>query len=255
MIHQSAIIHPRSRIGKDCDIGAYCVLGENVELGDRCKLHSHVVIEGHTKLGSDNEIFPFACVGAKTQDLKYKGGTTRVEIGDHNVIRECATIHSATNDGDATTIGNHNLFLCYSHIAHDCKLGNHIIISGYGGLAGHVTMEDHSILSGSSGVHQFCRVGRMAIIGGASKVVQDVPPFMLVDGNPAVTRTINKIGMERNGVSEEAVNALRQAHRILFRDGLTVTNALARIEAEIPALPEVQHLVNFCRASERGISK
>jgi UDP-N-acetylglucosamine acyltransferase len=255
MIHPTAIIHPNARIGADCDIGAYCVIGEHVEVGARCRLHSHVVVEGHTRLGTDNEIYPFACIGAKTQDLKHKGGITRLEMGNYNVVRECATIHSATNDGDATTIGDHNLFLCYSHIAHDCKLGNHIIISGYGGLAGHVTMEDHSILSGSSGVHQFCRVGRMSIIGGASKVVQDVPPFMLVDGNPAVARTINKIGMERNGVSEEAINALRSAYKILFREGLTIPNSLSKIEAELPALPEVRHLVEFVRTSERGISK
>jgi len=255
MIHSTAIIHPAARLGADCEVGPYCVLGENVELGDRCKLHSHVVIESHTRLGTDNEVFPFAALGAKTQDLKYKGGITRVEIGNHNTIRECVTIHRATNDGDATVIGDHNLLLCYCHIAHDCKLGNHIIISGYGGLAGHITVEDYAIISGATAVHQFCRIGRMSITGGCSKVVQDVPPYMLADGNPAETRTINKVGMERNGVSEEAIAALRQAYKILFRDNLTTTNALARIEAELPSLPEVQHLVNFVRTSERGISK
>jgi len=255
MIHSTAIIHPTARLGADCEVGPYCVLGENVELGDRCKLHSHVVIEGHTRLGTDNEVFPFAALGAKTQDLKYAGGVTRVEIGNHNTIRECVTIHRATDDGNATVIGDHNLLLCYCHIAHDCKLGNHIIISGYGGLAGHITVEDHAIVSGATAVHQFCRIGRMSITGGCSKIVQDVPPYMLVDGNPAETRTINKVGMERNGVSEEAIAAVRQAFKILFREGLTIPNALARIEAELRPLPEVQHLVNFVRTSERGISK
>jgi UDP-N-acetylglucosamine acyltransferase len=255
MIHPTAIIHPNARLGRDCEIGAYCVISEHAELGDRCKLHSHVVIEGHTQLGSDNEIFPFAVIGARTQDLKHKGGLTRVKIGSHNVIRECVTIHSATNEGNATVIGNHNLLLCYCHIAHDCQLGDHIIISGYGGLAGHITVEDHAIVSGATAVHQFCRIGRMSITGGCSKVVQDVPPYMLADGNPAETRTINKVGMERNGVSEEAISALRQAFKILFREGLTISNALARIEAELPALPEVRHLVQFVRTSERGISK
>lgn len=255
MIHPTAIIHPRAQLGADCRIGPYCVISEHTELGDRCHLHSHVVIEGHTRLGTDNEIFPFAAIGAKTQDLKYKGGVTRVQIGNHNTIRECVTVHSATDDGAATVIGDHNLLLCYCHIAHDCKLGNHIIISGYGGLAGHITVDDYAIVSGASAVHQFCRIGRMSIIGGCSKVVQDVPPYMLADGNPAETRTINKIGMERNGVPEESITALRHAFKILFREGLTVTNALARIEAEIPSLPEVQHLVQFVRSSERGISK
>jgi UDP-N-acetylglucosamine acyltransferase len=214
-----------------------------------------VVIEGHTRLGTDNEVFPFAAIGQQTQDLKYKGGVTRVEIGSHNTIRECVTIHSATDDGAATVIGDNNLLLCYCHIAHDCKLGNNIIISGYGGLAGHITVEDHAIVSGATAVHQFCRIGRMSITGGCSKVVQDVPPYMLVDGNPAETRTINKVGMERNGVPEAAISALRQAFKILFREGLTIPNALARIEAELQPLPEVQHLVNFVRTSERGISK
>jgi len=255
MIHPTALIHRTARLGADCEVGPYCVIGENVELGDRCKLHSHVVIEGHTRLGTNNEIFPFAAIGGRTQDLKYKGGVTRVEIGNHNTIRECVTIHCATDEGNATVIGDHNHLLCYCHIAHDCRLGNHIIISGYGGLAGHITVEDHAIVSGATAVHQFCRIGRMSITGGCSKVVQDVPPYMLADGNPAETRTINKVGMERNGVSEEAIAALRQAFKILFRENLTTTNALARIEAELPPLPEMQHLVSFIKSSERGISK
>ena len=255
MIHPTAIIHPQARLGADCEIGPYCVIGEHVELGDGCRLHSHVVIDGHAQLGCENEIFPFAVIGKKTQDLKYGGGITRVVIGARNTIRECVTVHCATRDGDATTIGSDNDLLCYCHIAHDCKLGNDIIISGYGGLAGHVEVQDHAIISGQSAVHQFCRIGKMSIIGGCAKVVQDVPPFMLVDGNPAETRTINKIGLERNGVSEEAITALRQCYKILFRERLTITNALARIEAEVPKLPEVEFLVNFVRTSERGISK
>jgi UDP-N-acetylglucosamine acyltransferase len=254
MIHPTAIIHPQAQIGADCQIGPYCVIGEHVVLGDRCKLHSHVVIDGHTKLGSDNEIFPFASIGAKTQDLKWKGGVTRTEIGDHNTFREYVSIHSATSDGDATRIGSHNHVLAYSHIAHDCQLGSHIIMSNAATLGGHVTVEDHAVIS-ISAVHQFCRIGRFAMIGGCSKVVQDVPPFMIADGNPAETRTINKVGLERNGFSNEAQTALRQAYKIIFREGLTTTNALAKIEAELPPLPEVKHLVQFIRSSERGICK
>ena len=255
MIHPTAIIHPNARIGANCEIGPYCVLGEHVVLGEGCKLHSHVVIDGHTRLGRENEVFPFACLGAKTQDLKWKGGVNRVEIGDRNVIREFVTVHCATDDGKATVIGSHNLLLIYVHVAHDCVLGNQIIMSGYAGLAGHVVVEDQAVLGGYTAVHQFCRIGRLALTGGCSKVVQDVPPFMIADGNPAETRTINKIGMERNGISDEAQTALRQAYKLLFREGLTIPNALERVEKELPPLPELAHLVHFVRTSERGISK
>jgi UDP-N-acetylglucosamine acyltransferase len=254
MIHPTAIVHPQSQIGSDCEIGPYCVIGEHVALGDNCRLHSHVVIDGHTRLGKGNEIFPFASIGLKTQDLKWKGGITRTEIGDHNTLREYVTVHSATSDGDATRIGSHNHILAYSHIAHDCIIGSHIIMSNCATLAGHVTVEDHAVIS-ISAIHQFCRIGKLAMIGGCSKVVQDVPPFMIADGNPAETRTINKVGMERQGITDDAQNALKQAYKILFREGLSIPNALAKIEKELPPLPEVQHLVQFVRASERGISK
>jgi UDP-N-acetylglucosamine acyltransferase len=254
-IHPTAVIHSGAQIGEDCKIGPYCVIGGQVVLGAGCTLHSHAVIEGCTRLGSGNEIFPFACIGAKTQDLKWKGGIARTEIGDNNVFREGVTVHSATNADEATVIGHNNLFLIHAHVAHDCIIGNHVIMSGVSGLAGHVRVEDHAIISAYSGVHQFCRVGRLAIVGGYSKVVQDVPPFMLVDGNPAETRTVNKVGLERHGLPEPTITALRQAYKILFREGLTVSNALARIEKEMPALPEIGHLVEFIRGSERGISK
>jgi UDP-N-acetylglucosamine acyltransferase len=255
MVHHTAIIHPKAKIGPQCDIGPYCVIGENVTLGDGCKLHSHVVIDGHTKLGRNNEIFPFASIGLKTQDLKWKGGVTRTEIGDGNTFREYVTIHSATGDGEVTRVGSHNTILAYCHIAHNVTLGDRVIMSNVATLGGHVTVEDHAVIGGLAAVHQFCRIGKMSMIGGCSKIVQDVPPFMIADGNPAETRTINKIGMERNGVSEEAQNALRQAYKILFREGLTIPNALARIEKELPPLPEVKHLIQFVQSSERGISK
>lgn len=255
MIHPTAVIHPRAKIGAECEIGPYCVIGEHVELGDGCRLHSHVVIDGHTILGKQNEIFPFASIGLKTQDLKWKGGITRTRIGDHNTFREYVTVHSATGDGETTIIGSHNHILAYCHMAHNVVLGNHIIMSNVATLAGHVTVEDHAVIGGLAAVHQFCRIGKMAIIGGCSKVVQDIPPFMLADGNPAVARTINKVGLERNGVSAEAQAALKQAYKILCRDGLTVSNALERIAAELPAIAEIQHLVAFIRASERGIAR
>ncbi|HWH71766.1 MAG TPA: acyl-ACP--UDP-N-acetylglucosamine O-acyltransferase [Candidatus Sulfotelmatobacter sp.] len=255
MIPPTAIVHPKAQLGAECEIGPYCVIGEQVVLGERCRLHSHVVIDGHTRLGQGNEIFPFASIGLKTQDLKWKGGFTRTEIGDGNTFREYVTINSATGDGEVTTVGSHNHILAYCHIAHNVTMGNHVIMSNVGTLAGHVTVEDHAVVGGLAAIHQFCRIGKMSIIGGCSKVVQDVPPFMLVDGNPAETRTINKIGMERQGVPEEAQAALRQAYKILFREGLTIPNALIRIEQELPPVPEVKHLVNFVRTSERGITR
>jgi len=255
MIHPTAIIHPKARIGAGCEIGPYCVIGEQVVLGDQCKLHSHVVIDGHTRLGRGNEIFPFAGIGLKTQDLKWKGGVTRVEIGNDNTFREYVTIHSATGDGKVTHVGSHNHILAYCHIAHNCLLGDHVIMSNVATLAGHVTVEDYAVIGGLAAVHQFCRIGRMAMIGGCSKVVQDVPPFMTADGNPAETRTINKIGLERNGVSEKAQGALRQAYKILFREGLTLRNAVVEVEKELPGIEEIGHLVQFVRSSERGISK
>ncbi len=255
MIHATAVIHPQARLGEGCEIGPYCIIGEHVVLGDRCKLHSHVVIDGHTTLGRENIIFPFASIGLQTQDLKWKGGITRTQIGDGNTFREYVTIHSATADGEVTMVGAHNHILAYCHLAHNVTLGNHVIMSNVATLAGHVTVEDHAVIGGLAAIHQFCRIGKMAIVGGCSKVVQDVPPFMLADGNPAETRTVNKIGLERNGIAEAAQAALKQAYKILFRDGLTITNALIRIEAELPGLAEVQHLVQFVRASERGISK
>jgi UDP-N-acetylglucosamine acyltransferase len=255
MIHSTAIIHPRAQIGAGCKIGPYCVIGEQVTLGDNCHLHSHVVVDGHTVLGKRNEIFPFAAIGLKTQDLKWKGGTTHLRIGDDNVFREGVTIHSATDDGDTTVVGSHNVLLTHVHIAHDCQLGNHIIMSGFAGLAGHVVIEDHVVLGGYVAVHQFCRIGKFSMVGGCSKLRQDLAPFMLADGSPAETHTINKVGMERHGISEEAITALRAAYKILFREGLLMSNAVARVEAELPPLPEIQHLVQFIRASERGITK
>jgi len=255
MIHPTAIVHPQAQIGSGCEIGPYCVIGENVALGDGCKLHSHVVIEGHTKLGRENEIFPFASLGLNSQDLKWKGGVTRAEIGDGNTFREYVTIHSATGDGEVTRVGSHNYILAYCHIAHNVTLGSHVIMSNVATLGGHVTVEDHAVFGGLAAVHQYCRIGKMSMIGGCTKIVQDVPPFMIVDGNPGETRTINKVGLERHGVSAEAQNALRRAYKILFREGLAIPNALAKIEQELPKLPEIQYLVNFVRTSERGISK
>jgi UDP-N-acetylglucosamine acyltransferase len=254
MIHSSAIIHPAAEIGADCEIGPFCVIGEHVKMGPRNRLHSHVVIDGHTTIGEENEIFPFSAIGTRTQDLKWTGGTTWTHVGDRNTIRENVTVHSATGDGDATRIGSDNHLLSYVHIAHDVTLGNHIIMSNVATLAGHVEVGDNVVIGGLAAVHQFCRVGRFAIIGGCSKVVQDVPPFMLADGSPARSKTINKIGLERNGFSDDTQQSLKKAYKILFRSGLSTGNAVERLESEFTDCPEVGLLAKFMRASQRGVS-
>ena len=254
-IHPSAIIAPGALIGARCHIGPFCVIGDNVELGDECWLHSHVVLDGHTRLGVGNQIYPFTSIGMRSQDLKWKGGQTWTLVGDNNTFRESVTIHSATYDGNATRVGSNNHILANCHIAHDVIVGSHIIMSNVATLGGHVVVEDHAVIGGLAAVHQFCRIGRMAIIGGCSKIVQDIPPFMLADGSPARTRTINKVGMDRNGISEETQVALKQVYRILFREGLSLPNALVRIQEEVQALPEVLHFIEFVKTSERGISK
>lgn len=255
MIHSTAIIHPQATLGAECEIGPYCTIGAQVTLGPRCRLHSHVVLDGHTTLGAENEVFPFACLGLKSQDLKWKGGLTRVLIGDRNVFREYATVHSATQDGDTTRIGSDNHFLAYTHVAHDVQIGNHVIMSNVATLAGHVIVEDHAIVGGLAAVHQFCRIGKHAMIGGCSKVVQDIAPFMMADGNPAETRFVNKVGLERSGYSAETIATLTKAYKILFREGLITANAVARLETELPPSPELAHLIAFTRASQRGLAK
>jgi len=254
-IHSTAVVEEGARIAEGCHIGPYCIIGPNVTLGQGCTLHSHIVINGYTELGEANTIYPFASIGLQSQDLKHSGGTTRTRIGKHNTFREYVTVHSATNDGDATVIGSHNNLLAYTHVAHDCQLGNHIVMSNVATLAGHVTVEDRAIIGGIAAVHQFCRIGTMSIIGGCSKVVQDIPPYMLADGNPTITRALNKEGLKRNDVSEESQVALKQAHRILFRENLTFTQGIDKTRAEVPASEEIKHLLTFIESSQRGIAR
>jgi UDP-N-acetylglucosamine acyltransferase len=254
-VHSTAVIEEGAQIGAGCCIGPYCVIGANVKLGPGCHLHSHIVIDGHTELGEANTFYPFASIGLRTQDLKWKGGNAFTCIGDHNTIREYVTIHSATDDGGATRVGSHNNLLAYTHIAHDCQLGDHIVMSNVATLGGHVIVEDRATICGLAAVHQFCRIGTMSIIGGCSKVVQDIPPYMMADGNPAKTRALNKEGLKRNDISEKTQAALKQAHRILFRENLNVTKGIEKAKDEIPATPELDHLFAFIQSSERGIAK
>jgi len=255
MIHPTAIVHPGARIGADCRIGPYCLVGGQVVLGDRCHLHGHVVVDGHTTLGADNEVYPFVSLGLKTQDLKWQGGVTRVEIGDRNVFREYVSVHSATSDGGVTRVGSDNHFLASTHLAHDVQVGNRVIMSNLATLAGHVVVGDHAIIGGLAAVHQFCRIGRHAMVGGCSKLVQDVPPFMMADGNPAETRYINKVGLERAGFGPATISALAKAYKTLFRGGLTLEAALACLEEDFAGTPELGELVEFVRSSQRGLAR
>ena len=256
MIHKTAIIHRNAEVPEDCQIGPYCVIGDGVILGEGCQLQSHVVIGGPTRIGKSNQFFPFCSIGQKTQDLKYKGEPTHLVIGAHNVFREYVTINRATGKGDQTVVGNHNTILAYAHIAHDCVLGNRVVVSNCGTFAGHVIIEDDVVIGGLTAVHQFCRIGKMAITGGCSKVVQDIPPFMMADGNPAEVRTTNKVGLERHGVSETIQKHLRNAFKLLCREsGLNIGDAVIKIRKELPSTPELTHLCNFVEKSERGISR
>ena len=254
MIHPTAIISPDAKIGTDVQIGPYCVIEANVTLGDRCQLHSHVVIHGHTEIGEDNEFFPFAAIGTKSQDLKYAGEPTSLVIGDHNVFRENATVHRGTTEALPTRVGSHNLCLAYSHIAHDCQVGNHVILSNNGTLAGHVHVEDYVIISGLTAVHQFCRVGAHSIAGGLSRITQDIPPFTIIAGNPSSVRGINQVGLQRRGFSETDIRALRSAYKKIFlKKDLNLTEASANLDEDLKSNPQVAKLLTFIESSERGI--
>jgi UDP-N-acetylglucosamine acyltransferase len=254
-IHETAVVHAEAKVGEGCRIGPYCIVGSQVVLGKNCFLHSHVVIDGRTNLGDDNEVFPFCSIGLKTQDLKWDGGRTFTEIGERNTFREYVTIHSATSEGGVTRVGHRNHVLAYSHIAHDVQVGNDVIMSNSATLGGHVVVQDRAVIGGLAAVHQFCRIGHLSIIGGCSKVVQDVAPFTLVDGNPAVTRTLNKVGMERRGLTEDSKGILKKAFRILFRQDLTLSSAVEKAGNEFSDCSELSELLEFIRSSQRGICR
>jgi len=257
VIHPTAIVSPHATLGRNVRIGPFCVVGADVTLGDDCVLHSHVVLEGHSLFGKANEFFPFAAIGGKTQDLKYSGDPTYLEVGHHNVFRENCTVHRGTHEGLPTRIGSHNLLLCYSHVAHDCQLGDHIILSNSAGLAGHVVVEDHAIVSAIAGVHQFCRIGTHSIVGGYTKIVQDVAPFMIVDGIPAITRGINLIGLQRRGFGEDDVKAIKLAYKKLFlkKDGNLGTSISSLKATHTGDNPHVAHLMKFIEKSQRGVTR
>jgi UDP-N-acetylglucosamine acyltransferase len=254
MIHKTAIVDPGAEIGEGVEIGAYSIIGPKVKIGAYTKIYPHVVIQGPTEIGEKCTIFPFASLGEIPQDLKYKGGETKLIIGNNNVIREYVTINRGTEEGGGkTVIGNNNFFMAYSHIAHDCTIKDFVIMANSATLAGHITIEEYAVIGGLVAIHQFVKIGRNAFIGGCSAIPQDVPPYCLAVGNRARLYGLNLTGLKRNNFSSEAIKNLKNAYRIIFRSGLTLNEAFQKIAETITDSPEVDHLVEFIKQSKRGI--
>ena len=252
-VHSTSVVHPKAKVASSVEVGPYCVVGEGVELGDGCVLRHHVNLEGPSRFGKKNIFHPFCSIGGKTQDLKYKGEPTYLEVGDENDFREFVTVNRGTSPEEKTIIGSRNHFLAYAHIAHNCVVGNDCIFSNNGTLAGHVTVGDFAVIGGLSAVHQFCRVGRHAMIGGCTKVVQDVLPYMIADGNPAVTRAVNLTGLQRKGFSEESVRGLKDALKVLLNPKYNLSQAREYLGEKGAKTEEVKELIEFLKTSERGV--
>lgn len=253
----SAVIHPNTRLAPSVTVGPFAVIGEGVELGDGCEVMSHAVLGGPTRIGSHNRIFPFASIGLDPQDTKYHGEPTSLDIGDGNTFREFVTVHRGTAEGDSVTrIGSHNLLMAYVHIAHDCQLGNHVIMANAASLAGHVEIGDYATVGAFCGIHQFCRIGAYSFLGSFTLVNQDILPYSKTS-SPRVAEVLgaNRIGLERRGFSRSDLDEIEQAFRLLCRSKLNTTQALEAIEAKNFQSEHVRALVDFVRASERGVVK
>ncbi len=257
MIHPTAIVDPKAEIAEGVEVGPYSVIEKDVVIGEATKIGPHVVIREGTRIGKQCHIFQFSSIGEAPQSFAYKGEKTYLLIGDQNIIRESVTLHRGTVPGGGKTIiGNNNYFMAYSHVAHDCQIGNQVFLYNSASLAGHIIIEDHAIIGALSGVHQFCRIGTHAMISGITGVVQDVPPYMLAAGNRAKLYGLNTVGLKRHHFSEETIKALKKAYRTIFRSGLALENAIKEVEEDkISQTPEIQHLLEFIRHSQRGISR
>jgi len=256
MIHPTAIIHPTAELDASVSVGPYSIIGKHVKIGAGTQVGSHVVIDSWTEIGRNNQIFQFASVGAGPQDLKYKGEETWLIIGDRNRIREFATLHRGTVDGGGRTeVGSDNLFMAYSHVAHDCRVRNRIVMANAATLAGHVEVEDNAILGGLVAVHQFCRVGCHTMISGGAMIAQDIPPYTIAQGDRAKTIGINLVGLKRRGFPEATIRGIKNAYRLMFRANLRMEEALERIEQEYGSIPEVRHFATFIKESQRGIAR
>jgi UDP-N-acetylglucosamine acyltransferase len=257
MIHPSAVVDPSAKIPASCSIGPFCYIGADVELGESCELMSHVVIHGRARLGANNRLFPFSAIGIEPQDISYKGEKTAVEIGDNNVIRESVTINRGTAKGGGTTrVGSHTLLMAYSHIGHDSVVGDHVMLVNAATLAGHVTVEDWAVVGALCPVHQFVRIGAHAYIGGQTVVTKDVLPFAkCVTPRHTQTYGLNSIGLERRGFSQERIQRIHHAFRVLLNSKLNTTQALEKLRAEGQQGEDVTTLMRFIETSERGIIK
>jgi UDP-N-acetylglucosamine acyltransferase len=252
-IHPTAIVHPQAELGDGVNIGPYAVIGEHVRIGAGTSVGPHAVIDGWTTIGEACEIGVGAVLGGAPQDLKFRGQRSYLRIGAHTCIREYVTIHRSAEEEGATVIGAHNFLMAYTHVAHDCRLGDHVIMVNYAGLSGYVEVEDRAFISGHNAVHQFVRIGYLAMVSGASRVVKDVPPFMIAEGNPTRIRGLNVVGMRRLGLAPAARAELRRAYRVLYRSGLNTSQALQRLREAGFTGDEVQRLIAFIAASKRGI--
>ncbi|MEX0326697.1 MAG: acyl-ACP--UDP-N-acetylglucosamine O-acyltransferase [Puniceicoccaceae bacterium] len=254
-IHPTAIIEDGAELATDVEVGAYAYVGPMVRLGPGCRLHHHATVEGNTTMGAGNEVFPYALIGGRTQDKKWTGDEAPVVIRENNIFREFCTVHPATFADKETRIGSGNLFCAYSHIGHECSVGDHCILSNNATLGGHVRLGDHVIVGGLTAVHQFCQVGSGAMIGGCCKLLQDVMPRMMAEGYPATHRTINKVGMERTGYSEEEVKLAGRIYRLVFRKGLNRSQSLEALESgELGEGALIDEAVDFIKGSERGLA-
>lgn len=254
MIHSTAIIHPGAKLGAGVSVGPYSIIGEYVEVGENTTIGPHVVISGHTRIGCDNRIFQFCSIGEVPQDKKYAGEPTRLEIGDRNTIREFCTFNLGTaQDVGVTRLGDDNWIMAYVHIAHDCQVGNRTTFANNAQLAGHVHVDDWAVLGGYTGVHQFCRVGAHSMTAVGTVVLQDIPPFVMAAGNTASPFGINAEGLKRRGFSPDALMALKRAYRTLYKSGLMLDEARAKLEEEVKAHPEIQPILDFLTVSKRGI--
>jgi UDP-N-acetylglucosamine acyltransferase len=254
-IHPSAIVSPKAKIDSWVIVGPYSVIGDNVSIGADTIIGAHCVMEGNVTIGKGCEIFTGAVIGSRPQDLKFRGEDVSLEIGSNNIIREYCTLNPGTGQGGKTTIGDNNLLMAYSHIAHDCRVGSGCVLANNSTLAGHVTIEDKAVVGGIVAIHQFVRVGMLSIIGGCSKVVQDIPPFSTCDGHPARVYGLNLIGLRRNGVSRESIKQIDQAFKLVFNSGLSAKHAIEKVEKELAKTAEITYLVNFIKSSERGLSR
>lgn len=255
IVHPTAVIEKGAELDEGVTVGAYAFIGPYAKIGSGTHVMHHATVDGRTEMGSDNEVHPYAYIGGKTHDLKYRGGVQSLKIGDRNVFREYTTVHCATSEGLITQLGNDNVILAYSHIAHECIVGNHLIMSSHAALGGHVQVGDYVNIGWGTGIHQHCRVGDFAMVGASSLAVQDVPPYLIANGNPAKSRMVNKVGLERNGFSEEQIAVLKKAFMLFYKKNLNRSQAVASLkESDLIKSAEVSAFLSFIEASERGIA-